>query len=154
MVAKEGVNFTGQPESLTIDSSGRMYMSVAFGTNLSDKIYTVDPTTGSGIAVGQFHLYGRHAEQSARHRRGQCGHLYVADRDNNKVRIFNSTTGAYLGDLTSVTRPQEVEWDSTNQRLIVSSGTNGTVSAVTTGGRHHIALHSWRHWFRARRGYH
>ncbi len=120
VVATEGVEFTGQPEALTVGPDGNLYMSVAFGVN-SDKIYKVDLSddtiatfVGSSFAGGT--LDNPHGVSF-----GPDGNLYVADRQNSKVRKFSGADGTYLGDLYSGVQPEALTWDESRQKFLASS---------------------------------
>jgi streptogramin lyase len=120
IIAAEGAQFTGQPESLAVGTDGSLFMSVAFGTN-SDKIYRIDPVTRQ---VSTF-VNTTFASGTLNNPRGMAvasdGNLYVADRDNNFIRKFDGKTGQLLSNISIGNRPQDMVWSAELNRLIVAN---------------------------------
>ena len=119
VVATEGIDFTGRPEALLMGPDGELYMSVAFGSN-SDKVYKIDPDTGNVITFIDTAFTGGTLSDPRGIAFGDDGHLYVSDRNNNAVRRFDGSTGAYLGDLFGTTSPEALTWDEVKGKLIAS----------------------------------
>ena len=141
-VAVSGEDFTGYPESLAFPEGfqpDRLYMSSAFGSG-ADKIYVMDRTTE------EFSLFVGSSFSSAagsgtlKDPRGLAvvdDELYVADRENNRIRKFSSD-GTFLGDLTTTQRrPQALAWESLRGRLLFSRKTTESdidIARVTLSG--------------------
>ncbi len=141
VVATEGINFTGRPETLARGPDGMIYMSVAFGSNASDKIYRFNPSSGVAGVMTPFVATtgtGPGGTYTLSDPRGialdQAGNLYVGDRNNDSIRKFNST-GQYLGTLATFgAAVQSLSFDAANNRLLVSLGSNMVIDAVSLTG--------------------
>jgi hypothetical protein len=130
IVATEGLDFIGKPEDLVAGPDGSIYMSVSFGTN-SDKIYKIDTDSDQVDLLIDTTFDG--GLRSFNDPRGiafdDLGYLYVADRngtddgnaDHNLVRKFDAETGAFLGNLIVIDRPQALGWDDANSRLLLAA---------------------------------
>ena len=135
-----GVQFSGSfPQALTIGPNGNLYMSLAFGTtasncvyrcNLSTKIWSVFiPNSGSGYSLNNPRGLAFASD----------GNLYVADRNNNVIRKFNGSTGAYISNLaitvpSASAFPQGLAWDAANTRLLATMTSSSDVYAYTLAG--------------------
>ena len=119
-VATEGVDFTGRPEALEIGPDGNLYMSVAFGTD-SDRVYMIDTATN---AVSTFTPTTDSVNYTLDNPRGIAfgpdGNLYVTNREGDTTTIFDGSSGAYLGELATVDRPQGLSWDPVNGRFLAT----------------------------------
>ncbi|MCC6681952.1 MAG: hypothetical protein IT445_13715 [Phycisphaeraceae bacterium] len=133
VVAKEGVNFTGQPEGLTMGPDGMLYMSVAFGTNPADKIYRIDPASGATTLFIDTTFTGGTLENPRAIAFGDDGNLYVADREGDVFRRFDGTTGAFLGNLYSGNSPEGLTWDQFQNKLIATYRDDGAANIVELG---------------------
>ncbi|MCC6682485.1 MAG: hypothetical protein IT445_16415 [Phycisphaeraceae bacterium] len=120
VVATEGVDFTGDPEALIVGPDGFLYMSAAFGTN-SDKIYRIDPDTGASTVFVDTNFAGGTLNNPRGLAFGSDGNLYLADRESGQVRKFSGTTGAFLSNLFTTSRPEALTWDELEQKLLASS---------------------------------
>ncbi|MCC6679600.1 MAG: PEP-CTERM sorting domain-containing protein [Phycisphaeraceae bacterium] len=125
VIATSGTQFTGNPGMLTVGPDGNLYMSVAFGSS-TDRIYKIDPDTNQ---VTLFITTDFAAGESFNNPRGMAfgddGNFYVADRENDCIRKFNGSTGAYIGDIAvGQVKPQALAWDDVNDRLLFSRETS------------------------------
>jgi DNA-binding beta-propeller fold protein YncE len=127
VVATGDVDFTGTPESLIFGQDGNLYMTVAFGSR-SNKIYKINTVTRQVTLFVPSSSSSRAGSGTLNEPRGIAvgpeGHLYVADRGNDRIRKFNGFTGEFMGNLTTnQRRPQALAWDPTGQRLLFSRRT-------------------------------
>jgi hypothetical protein len=126
VMATEGVDFTGWPESLAFGEEGYLFMTVALGPD-SDKIYRIDPSTKRVTLVVPSSFSSSAGRGTLRDPHGIAlgpdGRLYVADRGNDKIRIFFRGTGEFLGDLTSQPSPLALALHPTGQHLLFSRRT-------------------------------
>lgn len=134
VVATEGVDFNGAPEALTVGPDGNLYVSAAFGSGSSDKIYRIDLASDStSLWIGTNFAGG-----TLNNPRGIAfdndGRFYVADRENNQVRVFDADNGAFIGNLIGLSRPQGIAWDNVNEQIVVSNGTIADLSIVQANG--------------------
>lgn len=142
VVATESVDFTGMPESLTVGADGQLFMTVAFGPN-SSKIYRIDPATGRVTLLVDSSFASSAGTGRLRQPRGITigprGHLFVADRANDRIREFDPQTGEFLGNLTyDQRRPQALAWDPAGERLLFSRRTTDSdhdIARVRPNGR-------------------
>lgn len=139
-IGTNGVQFAGSsPQALTIGPDGNLYMSQAFGTIASNCVYRCNlntrtwsifvPNSGSGYSLNDPRGIAFASD----------GNLYVADRVNNLIRVFNGTTGAFIKNLaisapTSGAYPQGLSWDAANNRLLATMTTSSSVYAYTLSG--------------------
>lgn len=133
-IATNGVQFSGgNPQCLAVGTDGNLYMSLAFTPVSGNCIYRYNlsasgwsvfiPNSGSGYS-----LYNPRGLVFA-----ADGNLYVADRQNNFIRVFNGTTGAFIKNLTA-SFPQGLSWDAANNRLLATVTSSSDVYAYTLSG--------------------
>jgi hypothetical protein len=134
VVATEGVDFAGHPEALTVGPDGKLYVSAAFGSGSSDKIYRIDLANDSTTLWINTNFAGGNLNNPRGIAFDDNGRFYVADRENNQVRVFNATSGALMSNLIGLSRPQGIAWDGANQQLVISNGTTADLSIVQTNG--------------------
>jgi len=141
VVATAGVDFTGTPESLAFGTDGYLFLSTAFGSN-TDKIWRIDPDTDEVTLFVDTHFSSQWGAGTLNEPRGIAfgpnGHLYVADRANNRIRRFHGVSGSFLGNLTTDQRkPQALTWDEHGNRFLFSRRTtdsdNDIARALTSG---------------------
>jgi hypothetical protein len=120
VVAKDGVNFTGRPEALISGPNNTLLLSVAFGTS-SDRIYKIDPTSNTTSLLVDTSFAGGTLNNPRAMAIGPDGNLYVADRENDRIRKFDATTGAFLGNFWSGDHPQGLVWDEVNQKFFATT---------------------------------
>jgi hypothetical protein len=148
VIATEGVDFTGWPESLAFGEEGYLFMTVALGPD-SDKIYRIDPSTKRVTLVVPSSFSSSAGRGTLRDPHGIAlgpdGRLYVADRGNDKIRIFFRGTDEFLGDLTSQPSPLALALHPSDQFLLFSHRkvhspcrqpcyTDDVIAAVYPGG--------------------
>jgi hypothetical protein len=142
VMATGNVEFTGTPESLIIGVDGHLYMTVAFGSR-SNKIYKINTNTKQVTLFVPSSFSSPAGSGTLNEPRGIVvgpdGHLYVADRANDKIRKFDGFTGEFMGNLTTdQRRPQALAWDPTGQRLLFSRRTTDSdndIARVFLSGR-------------------
>ena len=127
VIATGNVDFTGTPESLITGEDGHLYMTVAFGSQ-SNKVYKINSNTRQVTLFIPRSFSSSTGSGTLNEPRGMAlgadGHLYVADRANDRIRKFNGSTGEFMGNLTTdQRRPQALAWDPTGQRLLFSRRT-------------------------------
>jgi hypothetical protein len=139
-IGTNGVQFAGgNAQALTIGPDGNLYLSLAFGTTTANCIYRYNlsaktwgvfvPNSGTGYALTDPRGLAFASD----------GNLYVADRNNNVIREFNGTGGAFIKNLaisapTSGAYPQGLSWDAANNRLLATMTTSSSVYAYTLSG--------------------
>jgi hypothetical protein len=139
-IGTNGVQFAGSvPQTLVIGPDGNLYVSFSFGTTASNCVYRYHianqawsvfiPNSGTGYTLNN--------------PRGMAfasdGNLYVADRQNNVIRKFHGTSGAFLGNIavtapTSGAFPQGLSWDAANNRLLATMTSVSDIYAYTLAG--------------------
>ncbi len=135
-----GVQFSGSfPQALTIGPEGNLYMSLSFGTTASNCVYRCNlsaktwsifiPNSGSGYSLNNPRGLAFASD----------GNLYVADRNNNVIRKFNGSTGAFISNLaitvpSASAFPQGLSWDAVNNRLLATMTSSSDVYAYTLAG--------------------
>ena len=135
-----GVQFSGSfPQALTIGPDGNLYMSLSFGTTASNCVYRCNlsaktwsifiPNSGSGYSLNNPRGLAFASD----------GNLYVADRNNNVIRKFNGSTGAFISNLaitvpSASAFPQGLSWDAVNNRLLATMTSSSDVYAYTLAG--------------------
>jgi DNA-binding beta-propeller fold protein YncE len=142
VVATGNIDFTGTPESLVVASDGHLFMTVAFGAQ-ANKIYKIDTVSGQVSLFVPSSFSSSAGTGTLNEPRGIAigadGHLYVADRANDRIRKFNGVTGEFMGNLTSdQRRPQALAWDPAGQRLLFSRRTTDSdhdIARVLLSGR-------------------
>ncbi len=92
------------PTNLALSSDGEMYVSDGYG---NARVHKFDPDGrllfswgAPGSGPGQFQIPHGIAV-------GPDGTVYVADRENSRIQLFNSA-GAYLAEWTDVARPCQI----------------------------------------------
>ncbi|MCC6681948.1 MAG: hypothetical protein IT445_13695 [Phycisphaeraceae bacterium] len=121
VIATEGIDFTGRPEALTMGPDGNLYMSVAFGTTGSDKIYKIDLIDDSISLFVDTNFVGGTLDNPRGIAFGSDGNLYVADRQNGVVRKFSGVNGSFLGNLFTAVQPEALTWDQLQQKFLAST---------------------------------
>jgi len=139
-IGTNGAQFSGSfPQALTFGPDGNLYMSLSFGTTASNCVYRCNLSTKSWSIF----VPNSGAGYSLNNPRGIAfasdGNLYVADRNNNVIRVFNGTTAAFIKNLaitapTSGAYPQGLSWDAANNRLLVTMTSSSSVYAYTLAG--------------------
>jgi hypothetical protein len=129
-----GVDFSGgNPQALAIGPDGNLYMSLAFITTSGNCIYRYD----FGSRAWTVFVPNNDGSYSLNNPRGLAfasdGNLYVADRQNNKIRVFNGATGAFIKNI-SANFPQGLSWDTANNRLLATINSSSDVYAYTLSG--------------------
>jgi len=106
---------TSRPDQMVVGPDGFLYISSAFTPN-NNRVLRVNPATG----VATDFITGLNTPRGLDF--ASNGDLYVARRGDNKIDRFNGTTGALVGTLATMTRPQALYWDEDAARFIVSYG--------------------------------
>jgi DNA-binding beta-propeller fold protein YncE len=135
------------PTNLAIARSGDLYISDGYGNARIHK-FSPDGTLlhswgQPGSGPGEFHLpHGIAVDQESR--------IYVADRENSRIQIFNSD-GGFLDEWTDVARPCQVALDARGYVYVAELGFRAGMwpgmeppSPDATGGRVSIFDHAGR----------
>ena len=141
------------PTNLALSSDGEMYVSDGYG---NARVHKFDPDGrllfswgAPGSGPGQFQIPHGIAV-------GPDGTVYVADRENSRIQLFNSA-GAYLAEWTDVARPCQIYIEDAGDVYVAELGFRagmwpGTRAAEpdATGGR--VSIFSQRGELLARWG--
>lgn len=140
---------TCTPECVLAAPNGYLYMSDAFGS-AGDRIYRFDLDTWQG---GEF-IAATGWGSAFNNPRGlavdENGMLFVADRNANAVRRFNSMDGAYSNTLATLTEPNGLAYDFVSRRVVCAArqGSLGCLAEIDSDGtvvlRHSDSVTSFR----------
>jgi hypothetical protein len=130
-LGREGIEFSGNPHSLTTGPDGAIYLSTAFGSG-AGKVYRIDPTTGTSTRII---ASGLDTPRSLAF--DPSGSLWIANRGtfSGSNGYLSRWNGSILETVaTSLSRPSALAWDPVGLRLITTLGGNPAVAAVEPNG--------------------
>lgn len=123
---------TTTPRYLSWAPDGRLLMTDAFGS-AGDNVWQID--VGAKTVAVFITQPGGSFNNPQDLTFAPDGFLYVADRQTNRIKQFNGTTGALVNaNFATVTNPLGLVWDDAGNRFLCGAGFTGDLVAISTAG--------------------